>query len=246
MKVLRMHPFVVNIIIGTFFARLTSSMVMPFLAIYLTKEKGISPVLTGAIIGISSLIGVFTSFLGGYLSDRFGRKIILLMSLFMHSIVFIGFALSDSVIMFFVCSALNGACRSFFEPSSRALMSDFTEEKNKLLIFNFRYTAINVGVAVGPLLGLLLGSSSTTTPFYITSIMYFLYFLSLVLLFKRYPIQSEGKSSLPTTLTQALSVLKKDRIFSLSIIGIICGVIGYSQFGSTLPQYLSSSPIFSG
>lgn len=42
-KLKSIHPIAINIIIGTLFARLATSMSMPFLAIYLTAVKGVSP-----------------------------------------------------------------------------------------------------------------------------------------------------------------------------------------------------------
>lgn len=89
----------------------------------------------------------------------------LITSIFGWVFVFIGFGAADTVFAFFIMNALNGVCRSVFEPTSRALLSDLTEQKNRLLIFNLRYAAINVGVVFGPLLGIYLGSAKTTSPF---------------------------------------------------------------------------------
>ena len=77
-KLQNIHPLGMTIIIGTLFARFATSMSIPFLAIYLTTVKGVSAGMTGAIIGTSALVGVFASFIGGNLSDRFGRKMIML------------------------------------------------------------------------------------------------------------------------------------------------------------------------
>ena len=41
-----------------------------------------------------------------------------------------------------------------FEPTSRALLSDLTKPEYRLLVYNLRYGAINVGVAIGPIVGL--------------------------------------------------------------------------------------------
>ncbi len=57
--------------------------------------------MTGAIIGTSALVGVFASFIGGNLSDRFGRKRIMLWSMIVWIFVFIGFSLADHVLSFF-------------------------------------------------------------------------------------------------------------------------------------------------
>ena len=57
--------------------------------------------MTGAIIGTSALVGVLASFIGGNLSDRFGRNMILIWSMIVWVFVFIGFSLADHVLSFF-------------------------------------------------------------------------------------------------------------------------------------------------
>lgn len=235
----KLHPISVTIIIGTLFARMAMFMTIPFLAIYLTSVKGVSASLAGAIIGISSIVGLFGGFFGGYFSDRYGREKVMKISLLMWTFVFIGFATAESVWTFFLLNALNGLCRSFFEPSSRALLSQVTKQENKLLVFNLRYAAINVGAAIGPLVGLKIGASSSTTAFFVTSFVYFLYFILLVTLFSKYTIEKHGDASEHVTLRNAVNVLRNDRVFLCAVIGMILGVTGYSQFNSTIPQYLS-------
>ncbi|MBW9219151.1 MFS transporter [Anoxybacillus ayderensis] len=236
----KLHPISVTIIIGTLFARMAMFMTIPFLAIYLTSVKGVSASLAGAIIGISSIVGLFGGFFGGYVSDRYGREKVMKISLLMWTFVFIGFATAESVWSFFLLNALNGLCRSFFEPSSRALLSQVTKQENKLLVFNLRYAAINVGAAIGPLVGLKIGSSSSTDAFFITAFVYFLYFILLVALFSNDTIdKNDSDTSEHVTLRNAVSVLRNDRVFLFAVVGMILGVTGYSQFNSTIPQYLS-------
>lgn len=90
----------------------------------------------------------------------------MLVSIFGWMLVFAGFAAASNLWVFFVVNALNGLCKSLFEPASKALLSDMTEEKTRLLVFNLRYAAINIGVVFGPVLGLYFGSSQSTTPFW--------------------------------------------------------------------------------
>ncbi|MCY8605298.1 MFS transporter, partial [Bacillus sonorensis] len=171
------HPLSWTIIVGTIFGRMGTTMSIPFLAIYLTQVKGASAAFAGAVIAASSLIGIAASFYGGYLSDRFGRKKIMLLSIFGWVLVFAGFALADRVWTFFLMNALNGLCRALFEPTSRALLSDVSKPETRLFVFNLRYTAINLGVVFGPLLGLYLGSSKTTLPFVIAAFSTMIFFI---------------------------------------------------------------------
>ncbi|WML44885.1 MFS transporter [Neobacillus sp. PS3-40] len=239
----KLHPLILNIIIGTMFGRMATSMSIPFLAIYLTNVKGVSSSETGMIIAVSSFIGIGTSFFGGYLSDRFGRKIVLYISIFLWVGVFIGFGVVNSVAGFFVVNAMNGFCRSVFEPTSRALLADLTEPKNRLVIFNLRYTAINIGVIFGPIVGYYLGSSKTTFPFFIAAAVYIIYGISLIITFRKYPLSpgSKNNNEERVTLKQAFQIARTDSILLWSLIGLIFAITGYSQFGSTLPQYLSNT-----
>lgn len=82
-----LHPLSWTIIIGTIFGRMATSMSIPFLAVYLTQVKGASASSAGLIIAVSSLIGIVASFYGGYVSDRIGRKKVMLLSIFGWTLV---------------------------------------------------------------------------------------------------------------------------------------------------------------
>ncbi|MGG2091459.1 MFS transporter [Bacillus sp. S13(2024)] len=244
-KLQHIHPIGMTIIIGTLFARFATSMSIPFLAIYLTNAKGISAGVTGAIIGTSALVGVFTSFIGGNLSDRYGRKKIMLSSIIVWICVFIGFGFAEHVLTFFLLNALNGMCRSFFEPTSRALLSDLTKPEHRLMMFNLRYGAINVGVAIGPLVGLQVGTAESTTPFFIAAIMYALYTIVLALQLRKYHVGEEKTEETErVTFMDSLRIIRKDIVFLVALIGIIISTAGYSQFSSTLSQYFANSHLF--
>ncbi|UIJ64588.1 MFS transporter [Bacillus cereus] len=244
-KLQHIHPLGMSIILGTLFARFATSMSIPFLAIYLTTVKGVSAGMTGAIIGTSALVGVFASFIGGNLSDRFGRKRIMLWSMIVWIFVFIGFSLADHVLSFFLLNALNGLCRSFFEPTSRALLSDLTKPEYWLLVYNLRYGAINVGVAIGPIVGLQIGSAKSTIPFLIAAGVYILYTAILAFQFKKYPMEKKKVSTeKPVTMLNAMRILRKDIVFLVALVGIILSNCGFSHLTTTVSQYFANAHIF--
>ncbi|MGV3488369.1 MAG: MDR family MFS transporter [Tuberibacillus sp.] len=243
MKALKMfHPIVTSLLLGTIMVRAASFMAMPFLAIYLTKTTEMNPVLIGLVIGMGPLTSTFGSFIGGTLSDMIGRKKLMFSALFIYGMVFVGFATASAPWIFLVLNAVNGLCRSFFEPTSQALMSDLTPKEKRVRLFSLRYTAINVGATVGPLLGALLGSIAANLAFFITAAVYFIYLVSLIVLFLVFPVnQSDDQSGNKITFLSATRVIAKDKALLYFILAGICINLGYSQVESTLPQYLKDS-----
>ncbi|MEK3904929.1 MULTISPECIES: MDR family MFS transporter [unclassified Paenibacillus] len=240
------HPLAWTIIIGTMFGRLVTSMSIPFLSIYLTQVLGASATQTGFTVAVSSLAGVLISFYGGYISDVIGRRIVMLVSVFGWACVFFGFSAAQHIWVFFLVNTLNGLCRAVFEPTSRALLSDITPPEQKLLVFNLRYAAVNLGVVFGPIIGLQLGSAKSTFPFVIAGIVYIAYGLVLFLQFSvhRASLPVHGEARTPKLL-DALAVTGRDKVFLPVLLGTIFCVLGYGHFSSTLAQFLAMNPHFS-
>lgn len=219
-------------------------MSMPFLAIYLSKDTQLSPVLIGMIIGLGPLASTIGGFVGGAMSDRLGRKTIMLAALIGWVLVFLGFAMVKSPVAFMLLNMLNGLCRSLYEPVSQALMADVTVKEKRLKVFSLRYIAINVGVSVGPLLGAFFGTMEAWLPFMITGFIYLLYAIGLLLLLHRFGITKiDGEKRSGVTLLSAWNIVRKDRVFRYYIGGAIIGAIGYSQMTVTLSQYIEKSVI---
>ncbi|NQX68199.1 MFS transporter [Paenibacillus alba] len=236
------HPIVHTLLLGTVMARAASSMSLPFLAIYLARHTSMSAVMIGVVIGMGALAGTVGGFIGGTLSDRFGRRIIMLAALFGWAFVFLGFSVVKLPVLFMLLNMLNGLCRSFYEPVSQALMADLTKPEKRLNVFSLRYMAINVGVAVGPLLGAFFATWSGALPFLITGIIYFIYAVTLYVLLIVFGIKKiEGEKKSPVTFGSAWRVVHSDLTFRYYILGGIIGAIGYSQVMVTLSQYLEKS-----
>ena len=232
------HPLVWIILSGTVFARTASFMAMPFLALYLYNELDASPLLIGLTLGASPLFATFGGLIGGYLTDRFERKFVIITTVFIWSITFICFAFAPTASIFVILNALNGLCRSFFEPATQALMIDFTEDAKKRRLFSVRYTAINIAAVIGPLLGVWIASMSTPAiPFIITGSMYAMYGIFLIVVLNRYPSQQQ-KLQQNIGIHSILKATSSDKKLLYFILAGILISLGYSQFDSTLPQLI--------
>ncbi|WP_400164803.1 MDR family MFS transporter [Brevibacillus sp. TJ4] len=238
------HPIVWSLVIGTVFVRAASSMSMPFLFIYLSNNTDMDLATIGLMIGAGALAGTVGGFVAGNLSDRIGRRRVMLGALYVWTIVFVGFALSKNPLLLLVLNMAGGLCRSFYEPVSQALMADVTPPEKRYRVFGLRYTAINVGVAVGPICGALLAETSVALPFLITAAIYLVYVIALQGLLNRFGIKKiEGQKKEYVTFGRAFQVVIRDKAFRFFVVGGALGAIGYSQMSTTLAKFVEMSMV---
>lgn len=232
------HPIVWSLVIGTVFVRAASSMSMPFLFLYLSNNTEMDLATIGLTIGAGPLAGTVGGFIAGTLSDRIGRRRVMLGALYVWTLVFVGFALSKNPMVLLLLNVAGGLCRSFYEPVSQALMADVTPPEKRYRVFSLRYTAINVGVAVGPIAGAVLAKTSVALPFLITAIIYLFYVISLQGLLNKFGIkQIDGQKKEHVTFRHAFNVVVHDKAFRLYMLAGVLGAIGYSQMSSTLAKF---------
>ncbi|QUE87513.1 MDR family MFS transporter [Exiguobacterium alkaliphilum] len=244
MNMRQIHPLTLGVLFGTFFARLSTFFVMPFFAIYLAT-LGFSASVIGTVFAVSAISGLFMSFFGGTLSDRHGRKQLMLIGIGLNALTFTGFALATELVWFYIFSVLMGVSRSFLEPASRALISDTTKPEQRVIVYNVRYFLINIAAAIGPLLAVVLSLTGAKSAFFIVTAVYVLYGLIITSLFRKYPFEESDATKARPRLTETFRVLRADKTFRYVIIGMIFAIIGYSQFNSTLPQFIAFHDGFS-
>lgn len=238
------HPIVHSLLIGTVLARAAASMSMPFLAIYLASHTGMNEVMIGLTVGASWLAGAFGGFFGGALSDLFGRRRVMLAALYVWALVFYGFAIGEHPLFFLLLSIMGGVCRAIYEPVSQALMADLTEPEKRLRVFSLRYLCINLGVAVGPLLGAYLALRGDALPFYVTAVVYLAYAVSIQAMLRYLGIQElEEQSKEDVTFGQIWHAVWRDVALCLFLLGGTLISIGYSQMTVTLSQYLAAEMV---
>lgn len=106
---------------------------------------------------------LFAPVLGG-LSDRYGRRPILLISLLGLGLDYIFLAFAPTIFWLFVGRIIAGICGASFTTAS-AYIADISTEENRAKNFGMIGAAFGLGFIIGPLLGSLFGSFGTRAPF---------------------------------------------------------------------------------
>ncbi len=237
-RIKQFTPVVWVIIFGTFLTRTTFFMVWPFLAIILYQKFSLTPTHIGLILSLSAGSGTVLGFWIGHLSDRIGRKRIMLIGGGLNIVGFGMMASADSVALYTAAVVLCGIARGFIEAPGKALISDaLPDSASREMAFHVRYFMLNVGAAIGPLLGLKLGLTAQQETFWITSLTYFIYCAALIWSFKR--ILTSTKTTLKVdNFRETLGVLRSDRAFMTLIAANLIIMLTYSQIESTLIQFI--------
>ncbi|MEC0230642.1 MDR family MFS transporter [Paenibacillus alba] len=152
-------------VIGTILTSLAGFMMRPYLVYYLYDKLDGSILLSMLIVGLQPLCGLFVNLYAGSLSDRYGRKPMILAALIIQALAVGGYMFASHVWEFALISIVNGIGHAMFQPAANAQISDVVPEEKRAEVFALLHTALNMGSAFGPLLGLLLFTWNPTIIF---------------------------------------------------------------------------------
>ncbi|HEU0277388.1 MAG TPA: TCR/Tet family MFS transporter [Rhodanobacteraceae bacterium] len=106
----------------------------------------------------------------GALSDRFGRRTVILISSFGLGVDFIVMALAPVLWLLFVGRAVSGMCAASFS-TANAYIADITPHAKRAAAFGLLGGAFAIGFIVGPALGGFLGHHSIRLPFWAAAVL---------------------------------------------------------------------------
>ena len=104
----------------------------------------------------------------GMLSDRFGRRPVLLLSVFGLGVDYLFMALAPTLAWLFVGRVINGITSASFS-TANAYIADVTEPQNRAKAYGMMGAAFGVGFILGPIVGGWLGSYNLRWPFYLSA-----------------------------------------------------------------------------
>ena len=101
----------------------------------------------------------------GNLSDRYGRRPVLLISLFMLAADFLIMALAPSLLVLFIGRILAGIAAATHS-TANAFVADISSREDRARNFGIIGAAFGIGFVIGPVIGGLAGEYGTRAPFY--------------------------------------------------------------------------------
>jgi len=131
----------------------------------------------GLVFGASwGLLQFITGPILGLMADRWGRRPVLLISLFGLAVDFLFMALAPTLGWLFVGRLLNGMTAASFS-TANAYLADVTPPQERAKVFGWMSSAFSFGFIFGPAIGGYLGEISLRLPFFAAAGLTFLNFL---------------------------------------------------------------------
>jgi MFS transporter, DHA1 family, tetracycline resistance protein len=151
------------VIFLTIFVNLVGfGIIIPLLPFY-ARTFGASPIVIGFLFASFSLAQLIASPLLGDLSDRWGRRPVLILSLLGTVISFVMLAVAQSLVLLFAARIVDGLSGGNIT-TARAYIADITTEENRAQAYGVLGAGFGLGFIVGPALGATLSQISYTAP----------------------------------------------------------------------------------
>ncbi|MCP4543534.1 MAG: MFS transporter [Chloroflexi bacterium] len=228
------------LVMGMFIDTLGRTMLNPFMMLYVTKKFSVGMTEVGMLLGLMSISSTIGRMFGGALTDRLGRKWMVIFGLVVSGLSSLVLGVVGTFSTFFVVILFVGLVASIGGPAQGAMIADILPEEKRTSGFGIFRVVANISWVCGPVLGGLLVTRSYM-PLFIADAVASTITAGVVFLAIREtrPASPEGKpeQTMAQTFAGYRDVLK-DTTFILFIGACILMSIGYLQIYTTLGVYL--------
>lgn len=196
--------------------------VLPFYA----EEVGASPTQLGLLMAVYSLMQLIFAPVWGRISDRIGRKPVIMIGILGLSFSFIFQGMSDQLWMLFAARIFGGILSSANMPTVMAYVADITTPENRGKGMGIVGAATGLGFVFGPAIGGIFSKVSLSMPFYIAGVSSLItFFIVWVFLKESLAKENRNEHKKKTSMWEALngtqSILFFLQLFiSLSMAGL--------------------------
>lgn len=199
---------------------------------------------SGSALGILVATAALTEFLfgpiWGSVSDRVGRKPILMVGMFGYALAMFAFGIATKIWMLLVFRALSGILSSATITTTMAYIGDSTSEKSRGGGMGILGAVGGAGAVIGPGIGGLLAGGSLSTPFFVSTLMALLSLLLVALLLpESLPVEARAPQG------QRIKLIRFDELWraltgpiGLLLLIAFLATFGTSNFESVFGLYM--------
>ncbi len=223
------------------------TMVLPFLALYLTQKQKESASSAGLVIAFYGIGALVTAPFVGKLSDYFGELKIMKFSLFGASLLLFVYTIINNYYLILLFTFLYAVINEAFRPANLSLISEVVSSEQRRSAYALNRLAANLGMSIGPVVGGFLAVVNFSLLFYVdgaTSIL-----AAFFLVFSKWQKteeieEHEGFQDVAGSETNELRIIKDKRLLYF-LFALLPVPIVYLQSHASMPLFLVRNLHFS-
>jgi MFS family permease len=213
-----------------------SSMVWPFMTIYMRQRLGVPLTTIALLLTLNSAVGLVTITAAGPVVDRFGRKVAMVLSLTAGIATLLVMSAAGTLSLWIILMVVSGAFNPLYRVGGDAMVADLIEPERRVGAYALLRMIANLGVAIGPSVGGFVTAVSYSLAFYVAAGAHAIFAL-LILFFVGETVPRRQNGLEPTRSDEGYSHILRDRPFLT-----FCGVytlsgMAYSLMMVLLPVY---------
>jgi MFS family permease len=226
-----------------FIDRLGGTMIFPFFALYVTQKFNVGMTQAGVLLAIFSVAGLVGSMIGGALTDKFGRRGMVLFGLVFSALSSVSMGLVNELSHFYLLAIVVGSLSNIAGPAHQAMVADLLPETKRTEGFGILRVAGNLAWIFGPMIGGLVAGRSYLMLFILDAITSL---ITAFIVFRSIPETKpqESEAEPPKNLAQTFvgyRVVLADRLYLVYLLVSMLMLIAYQQMYHTLSVYLRDS-----
>jgi len=157
----REYPSKFWVLVGAAFVdNIGRTILQPFFALYVTDRFNVGMTEAGALFAVFSVTGFAGNMLGGALTDRFGRKGMVLFGLVLSATTSLTMGLATQLSTFYILAASVGLLSDIAGPAHGAMVADLLPEEKRAEGFGVLRVVANLSWVIGPTIGGFLATQS--------------------------------------------------------------------------------------
>ncbi len=228
---------------ASFIDQLGGFLLFPFFALYITDHFNVGMTEVGILFTFFSIANFFGSLISGALTDKLGRRWMLMFGLVFSALSSLLMGLVNDLVLFYLLAVVVGLLANAGGPASQAMIADLLPEEKVAEGYGMQRVFANLAAAVGPAIGGLLASQSYLLLFIIDAVSSL---ITAVIVYYNIPETKPRVSHEQPEETVMASIggyrrVLKDRLFIGFLVISLLTVLVYAQMNSTLSVYLRDS-----
>ena len=162
---------------GMLISTIGSSMIWPFLMIYVRQRVNMPLTQAASLMTINAAAGLIAAFVAGPITDRIGRKWVMVISLAGNGAVYFFMSTANSYLSFAVLMTFSGTFNPLYRVGADAMVADLIPSEKRPDAYALIRLSNNAGIAIGPMIGGFLSSISYSITFFLAGVGMLIYSL---------------------------------------------------------------------